>query len=124
MPRVDCKEGVDLNPLGHTRTTVRRNHALIAPESHVAAPLVGWAATRGVTLISRAMGADFVQYVAHLDAGSSSGGAPAGVQRFLYVLQGQIDVENQRLGVGGFAYFPADRAHHIEGRGPARALVI
>ena len=37
-----------MNPLGHSRTTLRRTHALIAPDSHVTAPLPGWENARGV----------------------------------------------------------------------------
>ena len=123
-PRGDAKEGADLNPLGHTRTVVRRNHAVIAPDSHVVAALAGWDRARGVVLISPAMGAGFVQYLAHLEAGNSSAGAAAGVERFLYVMQGKVTVEGRELGVGGYAYFPADRAHRIEARGAAKVLVI
>jgi (S)-ureidoglycine aminohydrolase len=118
------KEGADLNPLGQTRTTVRRNHALITPDSHVLAPLPDWERTRGVTQISPAMGAGLVQYVAHVEAGSSSAGATAGVERFLFVMEGTLEVEGRELAVGGYAYFPADRAHRISARGAARVLVI
>jgi (S)-ureidoglycine aminohydrolase len=113
-----------LNPLGQTRTTVRRNHALIAPDSQVLAPLPDWERTRGVTQISPAMGARFLQYVAHVEAASSSAGAAAGVERFLYVLEGELEVEGRGLRVGGYAYFPADRAHRIQSRGAGKVLVI
>ena len=113
-----------MNPLGQTRTTVRRNYALIAPDSHVLAPLPDWERTRGVVLISPAMGAGFVQYVAHVEAGSSSCGAAPAVERFVYVLEGELQVEGRELGVGGYAYFPADRSHRISGRGAAKVLVI
>src|SRR4051812_32048135 len=123
-PRSDEKEGADLNPLGQTRTTVRRNHALITPDSHVLAALPDWEGARGVTQISPAMGAGFVQYVAHVEAGSSSGGAAPGVERFLFVMEGALQVEGRELGVGGDAYFPAHRAPRIAASGPANGLGI
>ncbi len=113
-----------MNPLGQTRTTVRRNHALIVPDSHVLAALPDWERTRGVTQISPAMGAGFVQYVAHVEPGSSSAGAAAGVERLLFVMEGSLDVEGRELGVGGYAYFPGDRAHRLSARAPGRVLVI
>jgi (S)-ureidoglycine aminohydrolase len=70
------------------------------------------------------MGAGFVQYVAHVEAESSSAGAARGVERFVFVMEGALDVEGRELGVGGYAYFPADRAHRISAGGAGRVLVI
>jgi (S)-ureidoglycine aminohydrolase len=70
------------------------------------------------------MGAGFLQYVAHVGAGSSSAGAAPGVQRFLYVLEGELEVEGRGLRAGGYAYFPADRGHRIQSGGPGKVLVI
>jgi (S)-ureidoglycine aminohydrolase len=113
-----------VNPLGHTRTTVRPNHALIAPDSHVLAPLPDWERTRGVILISPAMGAHFVQYLALLEPGSSTVAAPAGIERFIYVLDGEVSIERRSLNAGGYAFFPAGHAHHLSSKSTGRALVF
>ena len=40
----------------HTRTTVRRDHAVIAPDTHVAGPVPGWSGAEHVLLIAPADG--------------------------------------------------------------------
>lgn len=107
-----------MNPFGTTRSVVARDHALIAPDSHVIAPLPGWANTRGVTLISPRMGARFVQYHAHLGAESRSLPLRRGVERFHYVLEGAVTLEgaglaNVVLETGGFAYLPPNGGQTI-----------
>ena len=113
-----------MHPLGHSRTTLCRTHALIAPDSHVPAALAGWERTRGVVHISPAMGAGFVQYTATLEVGSATTGAPAGVERFVYVVEGEVDIDGARVGAGAYAYFPADHSHRIAGAGRASILVF
>ena len=61
---------MNLKLVGNTRTSVRRDHAMIAPDSHVRSPLPGWDGTEGVVLISPHMGARFTQYLAYLKDGS------------------------------------------------------
>ena len=109
-----------MGPFGTTRSRVRRDHALIAPESFVAAALPGWRNTKGVVLVSPAMGARFVQYLAMMEPGGLAAPAVAGVERVLYVLEGDVELElaeggGHVLGPGGFAYLPGD------GYGPLRA---
>ena len=62
-----------MQPFGFTRTAVQRDHAFIAPDSHVTGPLPRWEQTGGVVLISPRMGAGFTQFLAHMDAGGRSG---------------------------------------------------
>ena len=84
-----------VKPLGMTRTSVRRDHALIAPDSHVRAPHPGWENTECVVLISPHMGARFTQYLAYLKDGSRAAPAPPGQERVLYVLEGEIVVRSK-----------------------------
>jgi (S)-ureidoglycine aminohydrolase len=102
---------VNLKLVGNTRTHVRRDHALIAPDSHVRSPLPGWDGTEGVVLISPHMGARFTQYLAYMNAGAVAAPPPTGHERLLYVVEGEIFVRSKRvgdrkLGVGGFAFLP------------------
>ena len=55
-----------------TRSRLRRDHAVVTPESHVRAALPGWTHAAGITLISPAMGAGFVQYLALLEANGAA----------------------------------------------------
>ena len=100
-----------MDPFGTTRSRVRRSHALIAPDSFVTSDLPGWQATRGVILISPAMGARFTQYLAMMDPGATAGQTPPGVERVLYVLEGEAtlalpDLPERVVCPGGFAYWP------------------
>jgi (S)-ureidoglycine aminohydrolase len=67
-------------------------------------------------------GAMFTQYTAEFEAGGEL--APTPAQRFLYVLEGTIDMERQVLQPGGFAYLPPDHDARITAPAAARAAVI
>jgi (S)-ureidoglycine aminohydrolase len=100
-----------MNVFGSTRSSVQPNHALICPDSFVAAPLPGWDRTQGVILISPAMGARFTQYLALMDSEATAGPAQPGVERMLYVLQGEVALKVPReaertLTAGGYAFLP------------------
>ena len=78
-----------MNLFGTTRTHVRRNHALIAPDGHVAQALPGWTGGSVVTLISPQLGARFVHYLVTLEEGGQSAPPLPGVERFVYVVTDQ-----------------------------------
>jgi (S)-ureidoglycine aminohydrolase len=113
---------------GSTRSSIRRTHALIAPDSHVQSPLPGWSGATGILLITPAMGARFIQYLALLDAGATSALPPAGVQRFVFVLEGTLRVHGEdqadTLTAGSYAYFPPDHDHTLQAEAPGRILIF
>ena len=120
-----------MEPHGSTRTRIGARHALFAPDGHVAAPLSGWNGTQGVTLISPQLagaGARFVQYLAILQQDGASGSPPAGVERFIYVLDGAARVvagqRTERIEAQGYAFLPAGAPHRIEADGPCRLHVF
>jgi (S)-ureidoglycine aminohydrolase len=107
---------------GTTRSQNRRSHALITPESFVSSELPGWERSQGIIVIAPRMGARFSQYLAVMEPGGAAGQPAPGVERVLYVLEGQINItlpgSSQRsLSPGGFAYCPPDA--HIEARATA-----
>ncbi|MEM6257478.1 MAG: (S)-ureidoglycine aminohydrolase [Planctomycetota bacterium] len=109
---------------GQTRTVVSRQYAVIGPDSHVVAPLVGWQNTMGVVLIAPPIGsAGFTQYLALLTADSAAGQASAGFERFIYCLEGKIEVGDTILEAGGYAWVPPDAPTTISGVTEARAWV-
>ena len=108
--------------LGHTRSATRRDHLLQTPDTFVRAPLPGMKNGVAIVHISPAGGAKFVQYTAELAAGGSLG--PADDQRFLYVLDGQVQVERDLLNPGDFAYLPAQARANVRSSGPSRIAVI
>ncbi len=115
-------------PLGQTRTTVQRDHAFIAPDSHVQASLPKWKASTGVVLISPQMGARFTQFLALMENGAIAGSPLSGIERFVYVLDGTVTFTAQgdgnQLQPGHYAYIPADHRHRIESADGARLLLI
>ena len=92
---------------GYTRSAVRSGHALIAPDTHVASRRVGWQRGLAVVHISPQMGAHFTQYTVHLEAEGAGAAPPPGVERFAYVLKGEITCDAQTVTAGGYVYQPA-----------------
>jgi (S)-ureidoglycine aminohydrolase len=52
------------------------------------------------------MGARFTQYLAEMEPGGAAGSAPPGVERVLYVLDGEASLDGHALNRGGYAYLP------------------
>jgi len=69
-----------------------------------------------------AMGAQFTQYTAEFEKGGSLG--PVKVQRFIYVLEGEVAIDAECLGRGDYAYLPPDHAARVSAQNSARAAVI
>ncbi len=69
-----------------------------------------------------AIGARFTQYTVEFEAGGSLG--PASVQRFLYVLEGNVEVNRASLTSGDYAYFPSGHPAPVSAKGAARAAII
>jgi (S)-ureidoglycine aminohydrolase len=111
-----------------TRSAVRRDHAVLTPESHVPAPLAGWSATQGIVLVSPRMGARFSQVLAVMDPGALAAAPLPGIERFLYVLEGGVRLvigeSEHDLGPGSFALLPADAAHTLLAWAPTRICLI
>src|SRR3712207_3176618 len=103
-----------MGPLGHTRSSVTETEALITPDTQVWMPLTGWRGATAAMHISPAMGARFSQATVAMEAGGVSGGALAGVERVVYVLEGSLALRlpgrtAHTLTTGMFAFLPADR---------------
>jgi (S)-ureidoglycine aminohydrolase len=114
----------DDSAMAESRSAVRPDHAVLAPESHVQAALPGWGGAMGVVLIAPAMGARFSQYLALMEPGGEAGAPRPGIERFAYVLEGTVQLEDERLGPGGYAFVPADAPHALSALEQARLLVI
>jgi (S)-ureidoglycine aminohydrolase len=98
---------------GTTRSRYRRSHALIAPDSFVVSDLPGWNNCQVIILIAPRMGAHFSQYIALMEPGATAVQPPPGIERVVYVLEGELTLfmpgsPEQRLAPGGFAFCAAD----------------
>jgi (S)-ureidoglycine aminohydrolase len=107
---------------GQTRSALAHDHLLQTPETFVRAPLPGMLKATAIVHISRAGRAAFMQYTAELEASGEL--APAVDQRFVYVLEGELRVEERKLGPGDFIYLPAGHPAVVSAATPARAAVI
>jgi (S)-ureidoglycine aminohydrolase len=114
-----------MKQLGQTRSVAQGNHALLTADTFVRAPLPGMVRATAIVHAAPAMGAAFTQYTAEFEAGGSLG--PCAAQRFLYVLEGELAVEDgrrkHRLPAGDYAYLP-DGKSAVTAPAASRAAVI
>jgi (S)-ureidoglycine aminohydrolase len=112
--------------LGQTRSSQKHNHLLLTPDTFVRTTLPGMKACAAVVHAGPTMGAKFTEYTAEFESTGELGPTPA--QRFLYVLEGQLnlDVDGHRseLGVRGYAYLPEGAPHRVVATKTSRAAVI
>jgi (S)-ureidoglycine aminohydrolase len=116
----------NLNHLGQTRSSQQANHLLLTADTFVRTTLPGMKACSAVVHAGPAMGAAFTQYTAEFVAGGELGSTM--VQRFIYVVEGEIgielDGERSQLSARGFAYLPEWSAHRIVAAKSSRVAVI
>lgn len=111
-----------MHHLGQTRSAHRADHLLQTPDTFVRAPLPGMQKATAIIHTAPARGARFTQYTAEFEAGGVL--APASVQRFLYVIEGEIEIDGAAFAPGDFAYFPSERGTSVHAKTAARAAVI
>ena len=111
-----------MHQLGNTRSQHRTDHLLHTPDTFVRAPLPGMRNATAVIHVAPARGAGFTQYTAEFSAGGTLG--PAIGQRFVYVLEGELEANGRALGAGDYAYVQAGLPSAVTSRGVARAAVI
>ena len=111
-----------MHPFGHTRSSRQRDHLLQTPDTFVRAPLPGMRAATAIVHAAPAIGAKFTQYTAEFEPGGTL--APADAQRFLYVLEGAVDVGGTILHPGDYAWMPPEFRAAPQAIGNARAGII
>ncbi|HEV2446257.1 MAG TPA: (S)-ureidoglycine aminohydrolase [Candidatus Sulfopaludibacter sp.] len=111
-----------MQQFGHTRSAVRRDHILQTPDTFVRARLPGMRQAAAVAHIGPAAGARFTQYTAEFSPGGSM--AAPSAQRFVYVLEGQLEIGGRVLGRDDYAYAPAGCNAGAVALTAARAAVI
>jgi (S)-ureidoglycine aminohydrolase len=111
-----------MHHLGQTRSAHRADHLLQTPDTFVRAPLPGMRKATAIIHAAPALGARFTQYTAEFEAGGML--EPAAAQRFLYVLDGEVEIDGAVLTRGDYAYFPAAYAATVCAKIPARVAII
>lgn len=111
----------------HTRTAVRLDHAVLAPDGHVIGPVPGWTASRRVTLAAPPLAA-FSMALVSMDDGATGASPPAGVARFVFVLEGHLWVDaagdTHELEPQGYAYLPAGLPQTLTAVGATRICLV
>ena len=115
-----------MHHLGLTRSTRRRNHALQTPDAFIRIALPGMVKAEAIVHTSPAMGAAFTQYTAEFEKGGSLG--PCEHQRFLYVLEGRVEISasgsSHVLTADHYAYLPRGFDCKIDAVQQSRVAVI
>jgi (S)-ureidoglycine aminohydrolase len=104
--------------LGFTRSSYQRDHLLLTPDTFVRSPLPGMSKCTAIVHAAPAVGARFIEYTAEFEPGGRLGICP--IQRFLYVLEGELSVDGRTVVPGGYAYQPGS----VTAVTAARAVVI
>jgi len=108
--------------LGQTRSAHRADHLLQTPDTFVRTPLPGMQNATAVVHTAPANGAKFTHYTAEFEPNGCM--APAAVQRFLYVLEGELNTGEAILAPGDYAYLPAGYSATVQANTASRASVI
>lgn len=115
-----------MHNLGHTRSSRQSDHMLQTPDTFVRAPLPGMNRCTAIVHASPALGAAFSQYTAEFEPGGELG--PTDAQRFLYVLEGSLNLglNNKKfeLAARGYAFVPQEVKHCVTAAQASRVAVI
>jgi (S)-ureidoglycine aminohydrolase len=113
---------------GFTRTRVTPDHALLTPDTFVRSSLPGWSQTACIVHISPEMGARFKMYTVEMQPGSTGEMTLLDIQRFGYVLEGEIALEaggvRHLLRANSYAFLPANTPHRFYAQSPSRMVVF
>jgi (S)-ureidoglycine aminohydrolase len=94
-----------------TRSVVKRNHAIIAPDGYINSVVPGWLNCTVNVIINEQMGARLAQTLITLREGGELKGRTEASQIFFYVVEGQVQAtvggENRPLKEGQYVYVPA-----------------
>jgi (S)-ureidoglycine aminohydrolase len=112
--------------LGATRSSLKADHLLQTPDTFIRTPLPGAENVEFIVHVAPQLGARFTQMTAEFAAGGTLGPAPA--QRFLYVIEGELELtaggRKHVLAAGGFAYLPQGAPQTARSLDKARVAVI
>ena len=115
-----------MHHLGATRSSLKADHLLHTPDTFIRTPLPGAVGVEFVVHAAPQLGARFTQMTAEFAVEGTLGPAPA--QRFLYVLEGELELKagskEHLLSAGGFAFLPQGTQHTVRALARSRAAVI
>jgi (S)-ureidoglycine aminohydrolase len=101
-----------------TRSVVKRNHAVIAPDGYINSNVPGWTNCTVNVIINEQMGANLCQTLITAGKGCQLKGSTKASQIFFYVVEGETnakvgDVEH-KLSKGQFVYIPINKDYTFD----------
>lgn len=117
-----------MHHLGLTRSSVRRDHSLLTPDTFIRTPLPGLTGGFAIVHASPQGGAAFTQMTIEFNPNGSLTHGPT--QRLLYVLEGKLTLTEpsqkrpHKLAPGSYAYLPTGHDHTITATSRSRIVVI
>ena len=108
--------------LGQTRTSYRRDHFLLTPDTFVRAPLPGMRDATAIVHAAPAHGARFTEYTVEFEPGGSM--QTGWQQAFVFVIEGNVAFGGRTLGPSQYAYLPPDSGARFTSEGRSRMVVI
>ncbi|MCC2545095.1 (S)-ureidoglycine aminohydrolase [Hymenobacter sp. BT175] len=101
-----------------TRSVVKRNHAIIAPDGYINSNVPGWTGCTVNVIINEQMGARLCQTIVTLREGGQLEGRTEASQIFFYVVEGQVQVsaggQDRSLAKGQFVYVPVGQEYRFQ----------
>ncbi|RKR83810.1 (S)-ureidoglycine aminohydrolase [Mucilaginibacter gracilis] len=102
-----------------TRSVVKRNHAVIAPDGYINSNVPGWENCTVNVIINEQMGANLCQTLITAAKGCKLSGLTKASQIFFYVVEGSCTVsigsQNKVLTKGQFVYVPIGKEYLFDG---------
>jgi len=117
-----------MHNLGQTRSSNHRDHLLQTPDTFIRTPLPGLTGGLAIVHVAPAAGAAFTMMTVELNAKGQL--LPGPTQRLIYVLSGQLILEEPEKSVphqlkpGSYAYFPTEYPYKLTAVEPSRLAVI
>ncbi len=107
----------NMQAFGFTRSARYPDHLLQTPDTFIRAPLPGMIGATAIVHAAPAIGAKFTQYTAEFEPGGTL--APTRDQRFVYVLEGEVE----GMQAGDYVWLPPE-SNAMRADSKARAIVI
>ena len=107
--------GMEISAL--TRSVVKNNHAIIAPDGYIHSNVPGWTNCTVNVIINEAMGAKFSQLLTTLKSNGEIRGETQASQIFFYVVKGRCQANvgggEKLLTKGHYVYVPIDTPYQF-----------
>ena len=117
-----------LHHLGTTRSSLKADHLLQTPDTFIRTPLPGTTGVEFIVHTAPRLGAAFTQMTAEFAADGSLRGTAPSMERFLYVLEGHLELDaasaQYTLEPGNYAFLPPGMDHGVKAVTPARVELI